>query len=138
MTLITRNPALCKCENKGLKGIWAKNICIYMGVRIFGPFQFQKSRHSYTFFFLKKKGGLTYTWVRWKRGLFGTHICTKSYIGYPPPRFETIYCAGSVHTKIDLYNVIVRRLLYYGVSWPSKIWVMHIPLHRCIVTFAVL
>ena len=28
-------------------------MCIYMGVRTFGPFQFQNSGHSYTFFFKK-------------------------------------------------------------------------------------
>ena len=78
VTLITRKPAVCKCENKGMTGIWAKNMCIYMGVRKFGPFQFQKSRRSYTFFFLKKKR-VSYTWVRWKMGLFDTHIRTMSY-----------------------------------------------------------
>ena len=30
-------------------------MCIYMGVRKFGPFQFQKSGQSYTFFFKKKR-----------------------------------------------------------------------------------
>ena len=36
--------------------------------------------------FVEKKGGQSYTWQRWKRGLFGTHICTMPYIGsYPAP-----------------------------------------------------
>ena len=30
-----------------------------------------------------------------------------------------------------------RRLLLYGIRRPSKICVMHIPLHRCLVTFGV-
>ena len=34
-------------------------MCIYMGVRTFGPFQFQKSGQSYTLFFFKK-GGVYY------------------------------------------------------------------------------
>ena len=43
-----------------------------------------------------------------KGGLFSTHIRTLSFIGYlPPPRFKTIYGAGSVEKKIDLYNIHV-------------------------------
>ena len=40
-----------------------------------------------------------YTCGRWKRGLFGTHIRTMLYIGYPP----------SVKKKIDLYNIHVHK-----------------------------
>ena len=86
MSLIMRKPALCKCENKGLTGIFAKNMCLYMGVRTFGPFQFPKSGQSYTFFFLKK--GVYHIPGALIKGLFGTHIRTMSYIGNsPPPRF---------------------------------------------------
>ena len=36
-------------------------------------------------YFLLKKGGQSYTWQCWKRGLFGTHIRTMPYIwSYPP------------------------------------------------------
>ena len=87
MVLIMRKPALCKCENKGLTGILAKNMCLYMGVRTFGPFKFQKSGQSYTLFFFKK-GVYNIPGGAEKRGLFGTHIRTMSYIGYSlPPRF---------------------------------------------------
>ena len=56
-TFVMRKPALCKCENKGLMGIWAKNMCIYMGVRKFRPF----------IYFRFKKGGLSYTFpLRYK------------------------------------------------------------------------
>ena len=57
-------------------------MCIYMGVRKFGPFQFQKLGHSYTFSF--KKGVLIIFFGALKKGLFGMHIRTLSYIGYPP------------------------------------------------------
>ena len=82
-------------------------MCISMDVRKFGPFQFQNSGHSYTFFF-KKRGFIIYLGAL-KRGLFGTHIRTMSYIGYPPPRFKTIYGAGSVEKKMDLYNIHVHN-----------------------------
>ena len=37
-------------------------------------------------YFLMKKGGQSYTWQCWKRGLFGTHIRTMPLIGsYSPP-----------------------------------------------------
>ena len=43
-------------------------------------------------------------------GLFGTHICTMTYIGVPhPQRFLTIYGAGSVEKKIYLYNIHVHN-----------------------------
>ena len=36
--------------------------------------------------FVEKRGGQSYTWQCWKRGLFGTHIRTMPYIGsYSPP-----------------------------------------------------
>ena len=38
------------------------------------------------------------------------YIRTMSYIGFlPPPRFSTIYGAGSVIKKIDLYNIHVHN-----------------------------
>ena len=38
-------------------------------------------------YFLLKKGGQSYTWQCWKRGLFCTHIRTMPYIGsYPHPQ----------------------------------------------------
>ena len=49
----------------------------------------EKLGHSYTFCW--KKRGQSYTWQRWKRGLFGTHIRTMPYIGsYPPPPPEVM------------------------------------------------
>ena len=77
-----------------------------MGVRKLGPLQFQNSGHSYTLY-LKK--GVSYIWGRLQGGLFGTHIRTMPYIGYPPPRFLTIYGEGSVEKKIDLYNIHVHN-----------------------------
>ena len=56
-------------------------MCIYMGVRKIGPFQFQKSGQSYTFL-IKKEGGYHIPGAL-KKGLFGTHFRTMSYIGPP-------------------------------------------------------
>ena len=58
--------------------------------------------------FFKKRGFIIYLGAL-KRGLFGTHIRTMSYIGYPPQRFKTIYDAGSVEKKMDLYNIHVHN-----------------------------
>ena len=69
-----RNPALCKCDNKGLTSIWAK-ICAYTWVSENLGHSNAKNKknsgNSYTFlfFFLKKKGGgVSYIWRRWKGG----------------------------------------------------------------------
>ena len=47
----------------------------------------QESRKIGSFiYFLLKNGGQSYTWQRWKRGPFGTHIRTMPYIeSYPLP-----------------------------------------------------
>ena len=67
-----------------------------------------------------------YTCERRKRGLFGTHICTMSYIGYPPPP-PPDDGAGSVEKQ--------KAAVLSCSPWPSKICVMHIHLHRCLVKF---
>ena len=70
-----------------LRGIFGTGV----GVSILGHSNSQNQAiHILSFF---KKGGLSYTlgchipWDAGKRGLFGTHIHTLSYIGYPPPMF---------------------------------------------------
>ena len=82
-------------------------MCIYMGVRNFGPFQFPKTGHSYTFF----KGGFIIYLGALKKGAF-RHI-HPYYVIYsvPPPRFSTIYMygAGSVEKMIDFYNFNVHN-----------------------------
>ena len=40
-------------------------------------------------YFLLKKGGQSYTWQRWERGPFDTHICSMPYIGSYHPRQHT-------------------------------------------------
>ena len=61
-------------------------MCIYQDVRKMGPFTKESRKIGPFIYFLLKKGGQSYTWQRWKRRLFGTHIRTMPYIGsYPPP-----------------------------------------------------
>ena len=49
-----------------------------------GPFIINDGSQSYTFSY--KKGAYSIPGSTEKMGLFGTHICTMSYIGiYPPP-----------------------------------------------------
>ena len=51
-----------------------------------GPFTYKSRKIWSVIYFLFKKGGQSYTWQCWKRGLFGTYIRTMSFIGsYPPP-----------------------------------------------------
>ena len=50
-----------------------------------GPFTQESRKIGPFIYFLLKKGGQSYTWQRWKRGLFGTHIRTLPYIGSYPP-----------------------------------------------------
>ena len=51
-----------------------------------GPFIYQSRKMGQSYTVSLEKGGLSYTWQRWKRRLFGPHIRTMSYIGsYPPP-----------------------------------------------------
>ena len=63
----------------------------------------EKSGQSYIL--LKKKRGLIiYTWQRWKRGPFGTHIHNMPYIGsypFPPPPPPTHTHA---HTRLLPYS----------------------------------
>ena len=98
----------------------------------------EKSGHSYTFCW--KKGGQSYTWQRWKRGLFGTHIHTMPYIGSyapPPPPHETFYnveviiingtllCSSQTYYlspnfyRIFLYNRLIRHSLWHNHFWFS-------------------
>ena len=61
MTLIMREAALCKCENKVLTSIRAKNMCMYIGCQQIWAIQMlkiRKSGHSYTFFFFFLKKGV--------------------------------------------------------------------------------
>ena len=57
-------------------------MCIYHDVRKnMGPFTQESRKIGPFIYFLLKKGGQSYTWQRWKRGLFGTHNRTMPYIG---------------------------------------------------------
>ena len=72
------------------KILWAKNMCIYQDVgpqdvRKMGPFTQESRKIGLFIYFLLKKGGQSYTWQRWKRGLFGTHIRTMPLGSYPTP-----------------------------------------------------
>ena len=70
-------------------------MCIYMGVRKFGPFQFQNRAFIY---FLFKKGGVYHI-------PGGAHQYYVIYRVTPLLRLLTIYGAGSFEQKIDLYNI---------------------------------
>ena len=77
---------ICNCVWGGkLGGIFGTGV----GVSILGHLNSQNQAIHILSFFIK--GGLSYTlgchipWGAGKRGLFGTHIHTQSYIGYPPP-----------------------------------------------------
>ena len=65
-------------------------ICAYtwMSEKV-GPFIYQSRTIGSVIYILSKKGGQSYTWQRWKKWPFGTHIRTMPYIGsyppYPPP-----------------------------------------------------
>ena len=49
-----------------------------------GPFIYQTRKIGSVIYFFSKKG--SYTWQRWRRGPFSTHIRTMPYIGnYPAP-----------------------------------------------------
>ena len=64
----------------------------------------------FVYFLFLKRGFIIYLGAL-KRGggrLFGTQIRTMSYM-VPPPRFITIYGAGSIVKKIDLYNIHVHN-----------------------------
>ena len=51
-----------------------------------GPFKPESRKIGSFIYFLLKNGGQSYTWQRWKRGPFGTHIRTMPYIeSYHPP-----------------------------------------------------
>ena len=62
-------------------------ICAYTGMsEKMGPFIYQSRKIGSVIYLLSKKGSQSYTWQRWKRGPFGMHTCTMTYIGsYPPP-----------------------------------------------------
>ena len=85
-------------------------MCIYMGVRKSGPFQFQNSGHSYNFIF-KKRGAYHISGGSERRDIRHTH---SFYVIYrvpppPPPRLKTIYGAGSGEKKICLYDIYVHN-----------------------------
>ena len=65
-------------------------MCIYLDVRKMGPFTQESRKIGPFIYFLLKKGAQSYTWQRWKRGLFGTHIRTMPYIGSYPPEVRIL------------------------------------------------
>ena len=74
-----------------------------------GPFIYQSRKIGSVIYFLSKKGGQSYTWHRWKREPFGTHIHTMPYIGsYPPPPLPP---QTHTHNPPRLNVVNVRKLL---------------------------
>ena len=52
-----------------------------------GGLSHRNPEKSGVIYFLLKKGGQSYTWQCWNRGLFGTHIRTMPYIGSYPPEW---------------------------------------------------
>ena len=82
-------------------------------------YQSRKMGQSYTVSL--EKGGLSYTWQRWKRGLFGPHIRTKSYIGsYPTPEL-LFYCARKASNKtIKVTGNDGHKLVWKAVA--SYLW----------------
>ena len=57
-------------------------------------------------YFLLENGGESYTWQRWKRGSFGTHIRTMPYVGsYPPPPHTHTHTRGLSIDKPALWCV---------------------------------
>ena len=71
-----------------------------------------------------KRGGVSYTWGRWKGGLFGTHFCTMSYIGYPHP--EVI---NHLRCRIRQWFCYLRilHLLRRILSLGCKVFIQRVP-----------
>ena len=66
----------------------------------------EKLGHSYTFFL--KKWGLSYTWQRWKRGLFAPHIRTLSYIGSYHPELHNHFGHQNVYENMNDLNIPIE------------------------------
>ena len=86
--------AVCKqFTNKYFNfGFWAEYLSKIMsifkqGCQKMGSFIYQWWKTGSVIYFSLEKAGLSYTWQRWKRGLFGRHIhITMSYIGSSPQK----------------------------------------------------
>ena len=73
-------------------------MCMYRDTSENWAFHIQKIGANHILF--AEKRGQSYTWQRWKRGPFGTHIHTMPYIGsYPPPHPEPHPPPPRVSTK---------------------------------------
>ena len=88
MTLIMREAALCKCENKVLTSIRAKNMCMYIGCQQIWAIQMlkiRKSGHSYTFFFFFfKKRGVYHIYSGAEKGDDSYYVMNKDNLRVPP------------------------------------------------------
>ena len=96
-----------------------------------------KSGYSYTFCW--KKGGQSYTWQRWKRGLFGTHIRTMPYRGSypplppPPPSPRVALSIQNMDTVLPKTFGHLKGILYAWYFFLPYFTreVTHISLHTC-------
>ena len=89
MPLITRKPALQR-----VGGYLIEKYVHIHGCQKIVTIPIPKVR-PFIYFLYKQRGGIIYLGVL-KKGAM-------SYIGYPPPRFLTIYGTGSVKKKIDFH-----------------------------------
>ena len=69
----------------------AKNMCIYMGVRKFGPFIYQHQKIALFIYILFKKRGLSYTWQPWKGG-YSARTSVLCHVKVVIPPSEGAYC----------------------------------------------
>ena len=105
-----------------------KNTCIFkQGCQKTGPFRYQWWKTGSVICFFLEKGGLSYTWQRWKRGLFGTHIRTMSYIGSYSPSPEVGPIRGRLASLWRILGSLLtnswRRILQHVVrsGWLLKV-----------------
>ena len=107
-------------EQAASKNLWAKNMCIYQDVRKMGPFTQESRKIGLFIYLLLKKRGQSYTWQRWKRGPFGTHIRTMLYIvSYHPPRHpprDMVGCADNALFELGLHCCsAIRKHAYSNI-----------------------
>ena len=75
-------------EQAASKNLWTK-MCMYWDTsEKWGLSYIHPEKWVYHILFTEKRGE-SYTWQRWKRGPFGTHIHTMSYIESSPPTPST-------------------------------------------------
>ena len=73
-------------KTSSLQKSLSENYVHIPGCQKSGAFHIGIQKNWVIYILFVEKGGQSYTWQRWKRGPFGTHIRTMPYIGsYPPP-----------------------------------------------------